>query len=186
MKNHDSCLTFSFTLNKIRMENADYWVYHVKFVHWYLTGWNYQFKYVTKKIINMEYRWATRAFSFNSADIPSASGCLICPLFIRTAQLVQQPATKGFKEANVIRKQEIASQIQQISIKMAIETAERTSVKIHCNHLQRQTSPDLNNYHIFFAPNKRKTKNHTGLKSIKPMKKGIYHQQWPLIPLVII
>jgi hypothetical protein len=29
--------------------------------------------------------------SFSSADIPSASGCLICPDFIRTAQLVQQP-----------------------------------------------------------------------------------------------
>lgn len=43
------------------------------------------------------------AFSFNSADIPSASGCLICPFFIRTAQLVQQPAVKGFKEANNVR-----------------------------------------------------------------------------------
>jgi len=30
-------------------------------------------------------------WSFSSADIPSASGCLICPDFIRTAQLVQQP-----------------------------------------------------------------------------------------------
>ena len=33
-------------------------------------------------------------WSFSSADIPSASGCLICPDFIRTAQLVQQPVTK--------------------------------------------------------------------------------------------
>lgn len=31
------------------------------------------------------------AFDFNSVDMPSASGCLICPDFTRTAQLVQQP-----------------------------------------------------------------------------------------------
>ena len=35
------------------------------------------------------------AFDFSSADIPSASGCISCPDFIRTAQLVQQPATLG-------------------------------------------------------------------------------------------
>lgn len=32
------------------------------------------------------------ALAFSSADIPNASGCLSCPDFIRTAQLVQQPA----------------------------------------------------------------------------------------------
>ena len=40
-----------------------------------------------------------RTFDFNSADIPSASGCLSCPDFTRTAQLVQQPVTyKSFSE----------------------------------------------------------------------------------------
>lgn len=32
------------------------------------------------------------ALAFSSADIPNASGCLSPPDFIRTAQLVQQPA----------------------------------------------------------------------------------------------
>lgn len=52
-------------------------------------------------------------FSFNSADIPSASGCLICPFFIRTAQLVQQPAIQGFKEPKSIRKLAEASKTEQ-------------------------------------------------------------------------
>jgi len=36
---------------------------------------------------------AVHTFDFNSAEIPSASGCLSYPDFTRTAQLVQQPAT---------------------------------------------------------------------------------------------
>lgn len=43
-------------------------------------------------LINFIKNLKTHAFDFNSAEIPSASGCLSCPDFTRTAQLVQQPA----------------------------------------------------------------------------------------------
>ena len=47
-------------------------------------------------------RIGLRAFSFNSADIPKASGCLICPVFTRTAQLVQQPADENLKKQSAL------------------------------------------------------------------------------------
>jgi hypothetical protein len=43
------------------------------------------------KSVHNKKRYRVCTLSFSSADIPSASGCLICPDFIRTAQLVQQP-----------------------------------------------------------------------------------------------
>lgn len=48
----------------------------------------------------------THAFSFNSADIPRASGCLSCPDFTRTAQLVQQPAKEELFSKTIIKKRE--------------------------------------------------------------------------------
>ena len=57
-------------------------------------------------------------FDFNSADIPRASGCLISPDLIRTAQLVQQPATKHiFRTWHVeIKRNQKMALLQEVSV----------------------------------------------------------------------
>lgn len=73
--------------------------YSIRKLYLVLDRSTYQFQYGIKKNHKHRIKIVVHAFSLNSADIPSACGCLICPFLIRTAQLVQQPAIKGLQAA---------------------------------------------------------------------------------------